>query len=358
MKIKLVLFISIFAAFSANSQYLFKGQVDKEHLKSSVYLSLIEDYRKLSGVFSEQIISKQSADSSGYFHFSGNQLDAENRIYRIHIDSCEESEQNQNHFDGHCSDSKEILFIAKNSDTIEFPFSFDNQMFCHVDSKNDHANAFVRIDSIKEAMKFDYGKFRSETNRKLNNKKWFKTLHDFGRNLQEPLAELSIYSFLSDRSNNFHEFYLEDLKTNNYYAGLLNRLTDQYPNSPYLRQYSLEVNADKYSIGSTLEEKSANWLLYLISIIAIISIMTNVILFQKVRKDNHNKLDLLSSLTKQEQNILELLLEEKSNKDIAEALYVSVSTVKTHVNNLYKKLNVQSRGEVKELFNNQLKNST
>ena len=55
-------------------------------------------------------------------------------------------------------------------------------------------------------------------------------------------------------------------------------------------------------------------------------------------------------LTKQEQNVLDLLLGDNTNKDIAEALFVSVSTVKTHVNNVYKKLNVNSRDELKSLF--------
>jgi DNA-binding CsgD family transcriptional regulator len=45
-------------------------------------------------------------------------------------------------------------------------------------------------------------------------------------------------------------------------------------------------------------------------------------------------------------------LEDKSNKDIADTLFVSLSTVKTHVNNVYRKLNVQTRDEVKSLFNN------
>ena len=53
----------------------------------------------------------------------------------------------------------------------------------------------------------------------------------------------------------------------------------------------------------------------------------------------------------QEEKILNLLLANKSNKEIAEVLFVSVSTVKTHVNNVYKKLNVQSRNEVIALFN-------
>ncbi|HEY5689467.1 MAG TPA: helix-turn-helix transcriptional regulator, partial [Yeosuana sp.] len=41
----------------------------------------------------------------------------------------------------------------------------------------------------------------------------------------------------------------------------------------------------------------------------------------------------MENLTKQEQNILALILENKSNKEIAEILFVSVSTIKTHINN-------------------------
>ncbi len=59
----------------------------------------------------------------------------------------------------------------------------------------------------------------------------------------------------------------------------------------------------------------------------------------------------ISDLTQQEQRILELLLENKTNKEIAQEIFVSVSTVKTHTNNLYKKLKVRSRDEVKLLFN-------
>lgn len=352
MKVNYVFVIVLLFSLSVKAQYSFTGHVDHERWQNNVYLSLIEDYRKLSGVFSEQIISKHELDSLGYFKFSGNQLDTENRIYRIHVDNCNDTEQAQNHFEGHCDDSREVLFIAKNSDTIDFPFTFDNQMFCRVLSNNDKANAFIRIDSIKEEMKYAYGEYRSEASRKLNNKKWFKTLQDFGTSLNEPLAELYIYAFLSDRSNNFHNYYLEDLKANPYYNNLLNRLTAHYPNSPYTQQYKNEITSDQFSVQAN-DETAKQWLNYLILFICIISVILNVVLFTKLYKRKKNfKTDLKSSLTKQEQNILQLLLEDKSNKDIAEALFVSLSTVKTHVNNVYKKLNVQTRDEAKNLFNN------
>ena len=60
--------------------------------------------------------------------------------------------------------------------------------------------------------------------------------------------------------------------------------------------------------------------------------------------------DSWQKLTPQEQKIVEHILEEKSNKEIAASLFVSHSTVKTHINNLYKKLEVSSREEVEACF--------
>ena len=348
MKNVFFLILIVLCSFSAKAQHLFSGYVDSERWQEDVYLSVIEDYRKISGVYSEQIINKIQANANGYFEFNGNNLNAENRIYRIHVDNCVDDEQNLNHFEGHCKDSQEILFIAKNTDTVAFPFSFENQMFCTIKSSNIKASAFVKIDSLKEEMRFAYGEFRSEANRKLNNKKWFKTLQDFGEKLNEPLAELYIYAFLSDRSNNLHSYYLEDINTNSYYDELLERLTKSYPNSTYTNQYKAELNADKFILYDE-DEKPFNWN-YLLYTVLILSLIGNF-WFWISRRKNKTLSKSKEQLTKQEQNILTLLLEDKSNKEIAEALFVSLSTVKTHVNNIYKKLKVQSREEIKTLFN-------
>ncbi|WP_438489694.1 response regulator transcription factor [Streptomyces sp. S186] len=55
------------------------------------------------------------------------------------------------------------------------------------------------------------------------------------------------------------------------------------------------------------------------------------------------------ALTVQETRVLQLLSERRTNRAIAEALYVSVATVKTHVNNLFGKLQVGSRAEAAAL---------
>ncbi len=50
-------------------------------------------------------------------------------------------------------------------------------------------------------------------------------------------------------------------------------------------------------------------------------------------------------LTRRELQILHLIDEGLSNKEIAERLFIEVATVKNHVHNILEKLNVQRRGE-------------
>lgn len=66
-------------------------------------------------------------------------------------------------------------------------------------------------------------------------------------------------------------------------------------------------------------------------------------------------------LTERELDVLSLISEGMSNKDVAMKLYISVGTVKWHLNNLYGKMNVKSRYEAiviakeKGILNNKLK---
>ena len=209
----------------------------------------------------KKIINKVKVDSN-FFKFKGSNLDVKNKIYRIHIDNCNEFDRN--HFNGKCDTSTEIIFIANNKDTINLPISLDNQMFCDIESNNKQSNVFFKIDSLKELMMYDYAAYNSDANRKLNNKKWFTTLQRFGKQLNEPLAELYSYNFLSDRRGDLYSHYLKDVSSNDYYDGLLERLKNKYPNTSYIEQYESELKSDRFMLASK-SKKTTNkrFLLYL-----------------------------------------------------------------------------------------------
>lgn len=65
--------------------------------------------------------------------------------------------------------------------------------------------------------------------------------------------------------------------------------------------------------------------------------------------DQNQHLELLSQ---REQSVYTKILEGKSNKEISDELYIALSTVKTHINNIYKVLQVKSRAELKKAAKN------
>lgn len=58
------------------------------------------------------------------------------------------------------------------------------------------------------------------------------------------------------------------------------------------------------------------------------------------------------NLSKREMEVINLLNEGKSYREISEELFISLNTVKTHIRNIYPKLDVSSRHEIVNLINN------
>jgi len=57
-------------------------------------------------------------------------------------------------------------------------------------------------------------------------------------------------------------------------------------------------------------------------------------------------------ISSREQEVVRLLLEGKSGRDMARELFVSVKTIKTHVSNVYRKLGIKSRWQLMALIQN------
>ncbi|MFC1617353.1 response regulator transcription factor, partial [Candidatus Margulisiibacteriota bacterium] len=57
-----------------------------------------------------------------------------------------------------------------------------------------------------------------------------------------------------------------------------------------------------------------------------------------------------NTITNREKEIIELLIKGKTNIDIAKALFISLTTVKTHIQHIFEKSNARNRGELVSLI--------
>lgn len=56
---------------------------------------------------------------------------------------------------------------------------------------------------------------------------------------------------------------------------------------------------------------------------------------------------LLGELSKKQKDVYNLIISGKTNKEIMTVLFIEQSTLKSHINQIYKKLNIKSRSELK-----------
>jgi len=124
-----------------------------------------------------------------------------------------------------------------------------------------------------------------------------------------------------------------------YYLELLEKLKDSdIPASAYLFLEEKLAYINQEAVTEKL--KWSRWLnMGLIAFVALLG----YILFRQ--KNQQNK-SILPELSKQETMVRNLILQGKSNKEIATELYISLSTVKSHITNIYNKLNVANRREL------------
>ena len=115
--------------------------------------------------------------------------------------------------------------------------------------------------------------------------------------------------------------------------------------------YSLLQKGNKvsnFSTGKTtitiinLKDKNElNYLLFAGFFLLTFSLV--LLLVEYFYKPDMANFDKKNKLTQKENEVLILIKKGYSNKDISNELFISVSTVKTHVNNIFKKKNVTKR---------------
>ncbi len=124
-----------------------------------------------------------------------------------------------------------------------------------------------------------------------------------------------------------------------YYVTLLQRLRESgIPQAEYLFLEEKMAYLKQEELQNQLGR--SRWL-NIVLIASCLGLMYAVMRLKKVVRKSAPP-----ELSRQEVTVRNLILQGKSNKEIANELFISLSTVKSHITNLYAKLNVANRREL------------
>lgn len=288
-----------------------------------VYLSSIDSFKELYTMSSSMIIAEAPIDPQGNFAFDISYLPEEDKIYRIHI-----SKKN-----GPAAsliiggDEENHLFLVANGRTS---IHLEKQAYNTIaETQISGYNPAVlihkvyKIASLKDSTQLGGSYMKSEFMTNVIEER-LRTVADTTTHPLVSLFALHKSNFKNNLSSNigFYEAYLGKWETQE---------------SLYFKEFRKELN---------LKAKNTTWIYVIISISAFI---LGVIVQKLFKKNSFNKTNSLQSLSIQERKIFEEIKKGKSNKEISETFNIGVSTVKTHVSNIYAKLNIKSRKEALDI---------
>lgn len=307
------------------SQPRIRGQIsiDTKIWSPVAYLSLIPDFDNMYSISYEMIIDKSVIDSSGRFSFNTQYIPDEDNLFRIHISKKGDPPatliiggKDENHF--FIIANKKSNLIIKDTCKTEFTKNIMVEGY----SPNDMMHQIDRIASYLDSIDYNVSNGKPE----LIRNSIFGQLRHIADTCSNPLVSLyAIYKSKFERNySQNHQFY------KNYVAKWKGEQTS------YFVEFRKKIPSSNNSIVLPI---------VIGSLLLIIGFFISFVSF-KLFKKNKN---ILKDLSVQERKIYALIAEGKSNKEISDILMISLSTVKSHVNNIYSKLDVNSRKEILNL---------
>jgi DNA-binding CsgD family transcriptional regulator len=326
-RISLIFFFLFLSGNNAlNAQTGIYGQIslDTTIWAPVVYLSLIPDFDKLNSMSNEMIIEKTSIDKSGQFHFDTKYLPEKDNLFRIHISKKNDPPasliiggRDENHF----------FIIANKNSKVNIRDTSASGFIKGIVAEGYYPNKLLRqIDAITGYL--DTTSFTgSPVKIELIKSAISDRLRSYADTSSNPLVGLyALYK------SNFEKNYPVNQQ---FYIYFVNKWKKE--RSTYFIEFRKKIpQSDKYGAGFP----------YFISgIFLIIGFLACLAYFNLLKKDQNP----LRDLSVQERKIFAMIMEGKSNKEISDILAIGLSTVKSHVNNIYSKLGINSRKDAMNL---------
>ena len=325
---KLVYFLILigFINQNLNSQPVIKGKlvIDTAIWAPVAYLSLIPDFDNMYTMSNELIIDKAIIDGTGSFTFNTQYLPNEDVLIRFHVSKKGDlpasliiGGKDENHF----------FFIANRNSIITINDTSNSEFVKDIllggYSPNQTLQNVDKIANYLDTASFNGPIIKTELIRSAI----FEKLRSISDTCSNPLVSLyALYKSKFDRNYSVNQ---------QFYKNFL--LKWRHQKDSYFLEFRKKLPSSWTDrIGSSI---FLGLLSFAIGFLICLA-------YFKLFKKKHNP---LQDLSVQERKIFALLLEGKSNKEISEILLIGLSTVKSHVNNIYSKLEINSRKDLMNL---------
>ena len=285
---------------------------------SNIYLSHIPSFDDMYTISNEDIISRSMIDSLGHFQFDIGFLPEEYSLFRLH--TVKKGDAPASLFIGG-KDENHIFFVANRHSNIVFEATPHYPPFRKVIFSQSAQNiAFQKITdlvNIADSIASESGVAKRQF---IENKLYEDLLH-IADTAKNPLV--SLYAIYRGK---FESRYTSNL---DFYKAYLAKWRNQ--ESAYFKSFRNHLNIETESNDT------------------ILRVLAGVIIFAlgffigrlKFRKSGN-----VETLSAQERKVFVLLRQGATNQEISDQCHIEISTVKSHVSNIFSKLNLKSRKDV------------
>ncbi|WP_319589626.1 helix-turn-helix transcriptional regulator [uncultured Draconibacterium sp.] len=345
--------LSLFIA-SSSSALEIKGTIDlSDQWQPKVFLALLNTPNDIFVASPDFIIAETFINPNGSFEINTQSVPNDQRFYRLYLVQ---------------GDNASVEFSAtQNKNYFHLLLNRQSQVELSATTQNNSLEV-VQLDGSDDTKAiFDFDEKFREQNRELSGE-----LPKAQSTFLSQELETFIHSVVADARNPYVGLYaiyhIEDketdfLRNSDFYFNFQKRLEDELPVTPYTEAYS-ELLDELVGFREFVCEmpgvqpKWKDWLMIIEAVIILIFLVILIGFYKQLKKmrkrenDSTNNLKpLYEGLTLKQQEILSLLAAGKTNKEIAQELFVELSTVKTHINNIYRQLGVSNRKEAVDFHN-------
>lgn len=320
----------------SHAAYKISGKVNlSDQWQTQIYLAAINKLDDYYNAYPDLIIDAAHINPDGSFELIGDNLPQDKKFYRLYLMKEQNSEYDACFYGG--DDHNFIHVVLDNNSEIAITNDPSHAApFGNYNIKGDYDNEMMHslAQLVYPSIYFYQIKFPSEL--RFSQEKHNRDLMSFVDTCTSTMASLA--AVVNTDMDKYHQ------SNSAFYSSFLDRIENELPDNTYTQDYIRKVN-----YYQPIESKS-NWkniLLGIFGLTSLILFIYNFSLRNKISQltDKKKQSTELYQLTKKEREILGLITEGKSNKEIASSLFIELSTVKTHINKIYSKLSISERND-------------